>query len=228
MPIFFAEAAGAMRLSRRSRLLDIACGTGTVALGFAPYVGALTGTDVDGEALEVARSEARRKEIDIELIHAAIEDFSYDRAPFEVVTIGRAHAYLPRMATLAQLERVVSAHGKVVVCGTMTQDRLSGPWASEFRSIVRRWGRRSPALNWNEFMANSAFALEKRLVFRGIQHVSVEDLVLRALSYSQTAPMLGPRAAQYQEEIRSAIVPYAVSGMLRETIETGGNIFGRK
>lgn len=229
LPKFFADAASALQLSQRSRLLDLACGTGTVALGFAPYVGSLTGMDVDGEALEVARTEAAQKNIDIKLIHAAIEDFSYNGPPFDVVTIGRAHVYLPRAATVTRLERLVSAGGKVVLCGTMTDDRLSGPWAGKFRAIVRRWGRRRPALlNWNEFMDDSAFVIEKRLVLRLARSVSVEDLVLRALSYSQTEPMLGQMRDQYQEEIRSAITPYAVDGLLQETIETGGNIYGRR
>lgn len=77
-------------------------------------------------------------------------------------------------------------------------------------------------------MDDSAFVIEKRLVLRLARSVSVEDLVLRALSYSQTEPMLGQMRDQYQEEIRSAITPYAVDGLLQETIETGGNIYGRR
>lgn len=229
LPGFFVQAAEEMQLSRKHRLLDIACGTGAVAFGFAPFVGSITGIDLDEQALGVARSEALRNNIEIELVHRGIEDLPDDRATFDVATIGRALAYLPREATHARLDRLVSAQGKVFICGSMTADPLSGPWARAFREAGRRWGRRPmPALSGRDFMTGSVFSFEKAVVARKTRPVSVEDLLLRALGYSTLTPeAFGSSRDEYLEDVRAAITPHAVDGMVSETILTTGTIFRR-
>jgi len=78
-------------------------------------------------------------------------------------------------------------------------------------------------------MGDSGFARAKKLVFLGTRAVPVEHLLFRSLAYSSTTPdILGARQDQYLEDIRSAIVPYAVEGMLRETIMTAGIIYRRR
>jgi SAM-dependent methyltransferase len=228
-PKFFAKAAAAMQLSQNDRLLDIACGTGALALGFAPYVGALTGLDPDAQALDFVRAEAARNGINIELIHAGIEDMPEDLGPFDVVTVGRAHAQLPRDHTLAQLDALVSARGKVLICRTFTDDGLSGRWAKQYRAVGRRWGRRKAALTSVEFMADSPFVLIDGLEFRWRRTVSVDDLLLRALSYSgTTADKLGPDKDRFLAELCAAITPYSSLGAVDEVILTMGYVFARQ
>ena len=229
LPRFFAQAAEEMRLCRNHRVLDIACGTGAVAFGFAPFVGAITGVDVDEQALDVARSEAIRNNIEIALVHMGIENLQDHGAPFDVATIGRALAYLPREPTLARLDRLVSGHGKVFICGSSTEDKRSGPWAKPFRDAGRRWGRRrEPAPSGRTFMTGSAFTFEKLVVARKTRRVSVDDLLLRALAYSMLTPeALASSRDEYLEDVRSAIAPHSVDGMVSETILSTGSIFRR-
>lgn len=229
LPAFFVRAAEAMQLSRTHQLLDIACGTGVVAFGFAPFVGSLTGVDVDQQALRIARAEAGQQKINIDLIHAGIEDLPDNGAQFDLVTIGRAHSYLNREVTLARLESLVSARGWVLLCGSTTNDSLSGQWASAFRATRLRWSRREDGMRNREFMTGSAFSFESRLIARRRNSpVSVADLLLRALSYSTLMPeALALRRDEYLEDIRSTVSPFAVEGMLSETIETSGSIFRR-
>ncbi len=163
LPPFFVRAAEAIQLSRNSKLLDIACGTGVVAFGFAPYVGSMRGFDIDEKALAVANNEARRNSIDIELIHAGVENLRDDGHVFDIATIGRAHSYLPREATLSRLETLVSPRGKVLICGSTTNDGLSGQWASAFRATRLRWSHRALGLRNREFMAGSGFGFETRV-----------------------------------------------------------------
>jgi SAM-dependent methyltransferase len=227
-PELFAKAAAIMQLSRSDRLLDIACGTGALAFGFAPYVGALTGIDRDAQALDFVRGEAARTGITIELIRAGIEDIPEDLDPFDIVTLGRAHAQLPRDRTLARLNELVAARGKVIICRTQTDDGRSGAWAKEFRAVGRRWGRRKAALTTVEFMAGSPFVLVEGIVLRWQRAVSVDDLLSRALTYSETAAdKLGARKDQFLAELRSAITPYSTQGAVTEVIVTTGFVFAR-
>jgi len=229
LPKFFSSAAGEMHLSGAHRLVDVGCGGGAVAFGFAPFVGSIIGVDIDEHALAVARAEAKRRNIGIDLIHGGPEDLPDYLAPIDVVTIGRAHAYLPREATLARFDKLISPRGHVLVCQTTTQDGLSGRWARAYRLTRRRWAPKKPFPLPEAFMEGSPFVLLKRVVVRRPWRVSVEELVLRAVAFPLTTPeILGSRTDEFMQDVRAAISRDAVDGMLTEVIQTSGSIFQRK
>jgi len=230
LPKFFSSAAEAMGLSHAHRLLDIGCGGGAVAFGFAPFVGSIIGVDIDERALAVARTEAERSNLKVDFIRGGPEDLPDHLAPIDVVTIGRALAYLPREATLARFERLVSPGGHVLICETTTHDGLSGSWAVAYRLTRRRWAKDQPRFPRPQvFMDGSPFLFKTAVAMRRSRQVSVEDLVLRTLAFAPTTPdILGPKTEAFLQDVRDAISPDAVDGMLTEVIQTSGSIFQRK
>lgn len=220
LPKFFSSAAEAMRLTLDHRLVDLACGGGAVAFGFAPFVGSAIGVDIDEHALAVARAEAKRNNLEVDFIHGGPEDLPDDLAPIDVVTIGRASAYLPREATL---------HGIVLICGTTTHDMLSGSWARAYRQTRKRWAPKEPFPRPEAFMEGSPFVQKGTVTVRRSRQVSVEHLLLRALGFPLTTPeKLGPKKDAFLQDVRAAISRDAVNGMLTEVIETRGSIFQRR
>ena len=85
---FFQEVARRETLSGAERLIDIGCGPGSLAIGFAPYVKACTGVDIETGMLAAARVEAARAGVHIDLIQARIEDLPENIGQFHAVTIG--------------------------------------------------------------------------------------------------------------------------------------------
>jgi len=217
-------------LTRDSRLLDLACGAGEVAFGFARHVGSLTGVEREQPMLDLARAEALRAGIDIRWVCSDIENMPADIGTFDLATIGKAHWYLPREQTLQQLEKLLAPTGQVLVCSTSTHDEQSGPWAEAYRRTRNAWRRVGrPHISAREFMAGSPFAYTKSVIARARRSVPVEDLLKRALAFAGTSPAaLGPDKERYLGEIRAAIAPYAVDGALPETLATVGNIFARQ
>ena len=230
LPKFFSSAAEAMGLSHGHRLLDVGCGGGAVAFGFAPFVGSIVGVDIDEHALAVARAEAERRNLRIDFIHGGLEVVPDHLAPIGVVTIGRAHAYLSRETTLARFERLISPGGHVLICQTTTHDGLSGPWAVAYRLTRRRWAQDPPRFARPQvFMDGSPFVFTTAVAIRRSRQVSVEDLALRALGFAPTTPeILGPKKDAFLQEIRAVISRDAVNGMLTEVIQTTGSIFQRQ
>ena len=230
LPKFFSSAAGEMHLSRAHRLVDIGCGGGAVAFGFAPFASSVIGVDIDERALAVARTEAERRKLKIDFIHGGPEDIPDHLAPIDVVTIGRAHVYLPREATLARFERLISPVGHVLICETTTHDGLSGPWAVAYRRTRRRWmPNKRPWPRAGVFMEGSPFVFKTAVTVGRSRQVSVEELVLRAVAFPLTTPeILGPRTDEFMQDVRAAISRDAVDGMLTEAIQTSGSIFQRK
>src|SRR5580698_9939221 len=94
LPQFFAAVAKAIPLTCQESLLDLGCGTGEVALGFAPYVARLTGMDLEDPMLAEAARRAEAAGCHIRLIHSRVEDAPAELGRFELITMGRAHWYL--------------------------------------------------------------------------------------------------------------------------------------
>jgi hypothetical protein len=79
--------------------------------------------------------------------------------------------------------------------------------------------------NW---FAGSRFRQFDGVPVTQIRHVSVADLIGRALSKSNTSPaFLGERLTEFKAEIRSALEPFSQDGKLQEEIVANAMVFGR-
>ena len=76
-PEFFAAVAARVGLTHRTRVLDVGCGPGNLAIGFAPLTGSCTAIDVEPEMLRVARAAAAEAKVEITFIEKAIEDLDF-------------------------------------------------------------------------------------------------------------------------------------------------------
>lgn len=230
-PIFFEAVAARLALTSQTRLLDVGCGPGLLAIGFAPFVGHCTAIDPEPEMLRAARAAAAKASVDITFLETGIEDLNCGNASFDFVTIGRALHWFSREAALAVLDRVVSPGGRIAICGSAVTDAPVNAWAVSFKAIRSAWApdfdesRHKP--NLDQWFAESRF---RKLDETRIEHrhrVSVPDLVRRAVSFSITSPaILGERQPQYEAEIEAALEPFANAGAVEEELAVTAMIFG--
>ena len=179
--------------------------------------------------LEVARSEAKRRNVPMRLVCAGIESAPADLGKFDIVTIGKAHWYLPREVTWQKLHNHVRPNGRVLICYTSTHDGLSGRWAQIYR-LVRNdeYRLERSRITPIQFMAGSGFALENDFYAVKKRVVSIDELLLRALAFPGSTPeQLGSRKKAYLSKIRSAIAPFAVDGNFPEVVATFASVFVR-
>lgn len=94
------------------RVLDVACGTGVVALT-ARRLGALaTGLDLTPELLERARENSRIANVDIDWHEGDVEALPFDDAAFDVVLSQYGHMFAPRPdVAVAEMLRVLKPGG---------------------------------------------------------------------------------------------------------------------
>ena len=64
------------KLPKGSAILDVGCGTGRHSIGLALRGYKMTGVDISQDMLNIAREEARRRHVEIELIHSDAQSFS--------------------------------------------------------------------------------------------------------------------------------------------------------
>jgi SAM-dependent methyltransferase len=102
-------------------LLDVGCGTGTLAIAAAALVGAagrVAGIDPAPRQIARARSKARRAGVSVGFRMGVIEALPFSEGSFDVVTSTLVMHHLPedlKRQGLAEMARVLKAGGRLVV-----------------------------------------------------------------------------------------------------------------
>jgi SAM-dependent methyltransferase len=230
---FFETVSQRLGITQRTRMLDVGCGPGNLAIGFAPFVASCTAIDIEPEMLRVARLAAIDAGANVQFFQTSIEQFGAAEDSFDFVTIGRALHWLSRETTLAVLERVVVVGGHLAICGSAATDAPVNAWTAKFREIRRRWSsdpdesRYRPDLD--AWFASSSFQRVDEITVQQRCRFTIDELIGRGLSFSITSPaVLGPRRAEFEAEIRAVLEPFAVDGVVEEEVMAKAMVFAFK
>jgi SAM-dependent methyltransferase len=102
------------RVRAGDRVLDVACGTGVVAITAARRGAHVTGLDLTPELLERARENARISRIAVDFHEGDAENLPFDSASFDVVLSQFGHIFAPRPeVAIAEMLRVLKPCGTV-------------------------------------------------------------------------------------------------------------------
>jgi SAM-dependent methyltransferase len=101
---------------RGARLLDVATGTGNLAIAAAEAGASVTGLDLVDELLDVARDRAETRGLAIEWVEGDAEALPFADRSFDVVTSAVGVQFAPRSAVVArELVRVCRPGGSIVL-----------------------------------------------------------------------------------------------------------------
>jgi SAM-dependent methyltransferase len=119
-PLASITTAPAARLVRYAairpgdRVLDVACGTGVVAVTAARLGARVTGLDLTPELLAVARDNARTAGVEIDFQEGDCERIPFDAAAFDVVVSQFGHIFAPRPdVAIGEMLRVLEPGGTI-------------------------------------------------------------------------------------------------------------------
>jgi SAM-dependent methyltransferase len=108
------------------RVLDVACGTGVVAVTAARHGAKVTGLDLTPELLERARFNSRTANLEIDWHEGDVEKLPFADSSFDVVLSQFGHIFAPRPAmALAEMLRVLKPGG-VIAFNTWPPNLLIG------------------------------------------------------------------------------------------------------
>lgn len=99
------------------KLLDLACGPGSLTLDLAPYVGSATGLDLTPAMLEQARAAQEKRGIEgIQWVQGDAAALPFPDGAFTLVTSSAAfHHFADPAKVLSEMARVCRSGGRVVV-----------------------------------------------------------------------------------------------------------------
>jgi len=218
------------RLTPAHRVMDLGCGPGQLAVAFAPFAGEVVGIDPEPAMLAAAAAHAAQMDVKVRLIEATSDDLDPTLGMFRLVTIGRAFHWMNRRRTLERLDRLVEAHGAVVLFRDRHPDLPDNAWRTPYRALMERFAvqddarTRRSAPGWQPHEAillDSPFHRLERVTVIVQSKTPVETFVDRALSMSSTAPArIGARSQDLVREMRALMASFAVDGCVSETVET--------
>lgn len=102
-------------------VLDVACGTGTLAIAAKRQVGAdgsVTGVDASDEMIERARGKAERAALDVAFVKGTAQELPFDDGQFDIMTATLMLHHLPkpvRSAFVRDARRVLKPGGRVLL-----------------------------------------------------------------------------------------------------------------
>src|SRR6266498_2845886 len=118
--VFREKVLGLVRLQRGEAVLDVGCGTGTLAIAAKRHVGStgtVYGIDASPEMLARAEKKARKAGVEVVLRNAMAQALPFPDAQFDAVLTTVMLHHLPRKARqqcACEMRRVLRPGGRVV------------------------------------------------------------------------------------------------------------------
>ncbi len=220
---FFRTVAAKLGFSKQDALIDLGTGPGLLALGFAPYVGRITGVDPEPGMLAVARHAAERQSRAFSLIEGKAEALPDAIGKFNVVTIGRALHWMDRDAMAALLPRLVASKGAIVVCASSSATDGRNAWLDAYNEARRFWSGQAGGTRHREalaaVLAGTQLKLTEEIAVESSHAVSVNDLARRVLTFSTSSPaVLGDKAEAMLADVQRRLFPFSRDGRLAEIV----------
>jgi len=231
---FVAERCG---VGVGTRLLDLGCGPGLLAVGFARLGASVTAMDPEPDMLAAAQGHARESNVTLEVVEGSSYDLNAGLGPLRVVTMGRSFHWMDRPATLAALDGLIERGGAVVL---FDDRRIVSP-GMHWRTLVeqlhdkfmpaqtaRRRQRKLEDDRHEAVLLRSAFSDLERYGVVFTRTLGPDEIVGWVYSTSTTSPeALGDRRADFEADLRAGLATLSPGGEFSEIVEVSALIAKR-
>lgn len=213
--------------SGQGRLLDLACGTGQIALPLAARFAEVVAVDQEDESVAFARDKASAAGVEnIQWRTGAAETIALD-GPFELVTIGNAFHRLKRQVVADRVTSWLAPRGGLGLVWASTPTEGDRPWQGELQDFFAEWMARAGTADRvpSSWAATMAADPHEQVVRRaGLEYVgkfqfveeqtwTIETLVGFAYSTSMlNRRALGERAVEFEQTMVERLEPFASRG----------------
>jgi ubiquinone/menaquinone biosynthesis C-methylase UbiE len=225
----FDELLRTFGLDGTGRLLDIATGTGQLAVPLAKYFADVMALDPDAEMLVHAQKAGREAGArNIAFVRALAEDLPLGLGVFRLATVGTALHWMDREKVLEIVYDMLEPAGAIAVVGAAwTEGRYDGvdPRAVYGEIVARYLGpeRRAGAAKFNtpmephaDVIARTRFGEPEQIVVPHVAEQTADDIVGLLFSTSfANRRLLGDDAEAFEQDVRRALADAEPSGVFR-------------
>ena len=218
-------------VSGRGRLLDLACGTGQVAIPLARAFAEVVAVDQEPESVAFAESKARSAGLaDITWLTGAAESVVVD-GTFELVAVGTAFHRLDRRVVARRMRSWVAPGGGVALLWSDVPSQGDAPWQAAMEELLVEWmtnvgvADRVP-VGWQQaieeepherVLCQAGFDYAGRFEFTVDRTWTTESLIGFAYSTSiLNRRALGDRAPEFERALADRLAPLAPDGVFHQ------------
>lgn len=221
-------------LTNDSRVLDLGCGTGQIALKLAPIVKEIIAVDPQSDML--AEGKIAASTLNIENIRweegssKTLQEISSLITQVDLTTIGRAFHWMDRLECLNELWDLTTDGGGVAILGDSSYGKSVKPYWREkvMPKIEEILGERKagisgkyshPTKNHYEILQESHFSRLKKIEVEFDRHWTIDQIMgyLYSTSYA-SLPVLGNKKAQFEASIRELLESFPKDDFVEQGI----------
>jgi SAM-dependent methyltransferase len=166
-------------------LLDVACGSGQLALIAARRGAKVTGVDIATNSILAARDRAAALGLDSRFDEGDAEELPYDDASFDVVASLYGAMFAPRPERVAAELLRVSRPGGTIAMGNWTKEGFIGRMFKTFARFIAPSGMPAPVLWGDESVVRERFG------------VGVSELRLTRITYRFDYPFAPAEVVEF-------------------------------
>jgi trans-aconitate methyltransferase len=226
----FDRVAERIGLTRQHAVLDLGCGPGQLARGFARLARSVTAIDPEPEMLRIAATDAAEAGLEIRFIEGSSYDIGPALGRFRLTAIGRAFHWMDRADTLERLNGMIEPGGAIALFGDRHPELHENAWRAVYNAVLDKYSaqdaarRKRKGAEWVEHesvLLASPFAQLERIGVIESRRTPVAHIEDRMLSLSSTSrDQLGARADDMIDELREKLAPFVTHGEITEIVES--------
>jgi trans-aconitate methyltransferase len=226
----FDRVAERVRLTRDHGVLDLGCGPGQLALGFARFAGSVTAIDPEPEMLHIASADAAEAGYKIRFIEGSSYDIGPALGRFRLTAIGRAFHWMDRADTLQRLDGMIEAGGALALFGDRHPELHENAWRAVYGAVLDKYSaedsarrqRKGPEwLEHESVLLASPFSQLERIGVIESRRTPIAHIEDRLLSLSSVSrDKIGARADDMIDELREKLAPFVTNREITEIVES--------
>jgi SAM-dependent methyltransferase len=226
----FDRVAERVGLAQSHAVLDLGCGPGQLALGFARFAGSVTAIDPEPEMLRIASADAAEAGFKIRFIEGSSYDIGPALGRFRLTAIGRAFHWMDRADTLQRLDGMIETDGALALFGDRHPELHENAWRAVYNTVLDRYSaedtarRQRKGPEWVEHesvLLASPFSRLERIGVIESRRTPVAQLEDRLLSLSSVSrDKIGAQADAMIDELREKLAPFVSNGEITEIVES--------
>jgi trans-aconitate methyltransferase len=226
----FDRVAERVGLTRQHAVLDLGCGPGQIAMGFARFGGSVTAIDPEPEMLRIAATDAGEAGFQIRFIEGSSYDIGPALGRFRLTAIGRAFHWMDRADTLRRLDTMIEPGGAIALFGDRHPEVGENAWRKAYDAVLDHYSaadsarRQRKGAEWTAHetvLLASPFSQLERIGVIESRRTPVAHLEDRLLSLSSVSrDKIGDRAEAMLVALREKLAPFVSDGALTEVVES--------
>lgn len=231
------------RVSGRTRLLDLACGPGRIALALAGRFESVLAVDSEPDMLATGGRLAEERDItNVTWLCAGAEGLALEDASVDLITIGEAFHRLDQPAVLASSLRWLRPGGAIASMGGTGILQGREPWQQVIAELAREWTSEVFPNGWAPSVPGAAVGPDgEAAAMRDAGFTDVESRTFfvdkrwsigEIAGYLRTTSVcsrriLGERHTEFESALRETLLAQQPDGAFCERLEFGSTV-GRK